>query len=73
MTVYCDVNLKLLQAAKKQLVGSGSAQRNKIYQIETGIKRIVAEKKKMYIRRILSKLVNSIIQLRGVEVCGKDC
>ena len=73
MTVHCDVKLKLLQAAKKQLVESGSAQRNKIYQIETGIKRIVAEKKKMYIRRILSKLVNSIIQLRGVEVCGKDC
>ena len=44
MTDYCDtckeldVKCKSLQATKKRLVESGSAQRNEIHQIETNIK-----------------------------------
>ena len=61
MTDYCDtckeldVKCKSLQATKKRLVASGSAQKNETHQIETNIK-------KKYIRKMLSKLVNSIIQ-----------
>ena len=51
MTDYCDtckeldVKCKSLQATKKHLVESGSAQRNEIHQIETNIKKIETEKK----------------------------